>query len=80
MWLPFSTPLLSAWVRWSACSRLLRNEGCSFGVTLVETLQERRNQFHTARMGDYLDPFNPETTTFLKQTREFFYQITGDAA
>ena len=31
-------------------------------------------------MGDYLDPFNPETTTFLKQTREFFYQITGDAA
>jgi MFS transporter, DHA2 family, multidrug resistance protein len=59
---------------------LLRNEGCSFGVTLVETLQERRNQFHTARMGDYLDPFNPEVTSFLQQTRAVFYQQTGDPA
>ena len=59
---------------------LLRNEGCSFGVTMVETLQERRNQFHTARMGDCLDPFNPEVTSFLEQTRAFFYQQTGDPA
>lgn len=57
---------------------LLRNEGCSFGVTLVETLQERRHQFHTARMGDFLDPFNPEATSFLEQNQAVFYQQTGD--
>jgi DHA2 family multidrug resistance protein len=59
---------------------LLRNEGGSFGVSLVQTLQERRNQFHTARAGEFLDPFNPEATSFLEQTRAFFYQQTGDPA
>jgi DHA2 family multidrug resistance protein len=59
---------------------LLRNEGCSFGVTMVQTIQDRRNQFHAARMGDYLDPFNPEVTSFLEQTQAFVYQQTGDSA
>jgi DHA2 family multidrug resistance protein len=57
---------------------LLRNEGGSFGVSLLQTLQERRNQFHTARTGDFLDPFNPEVSSFLEQTGAFFYQQTGD--
>ena len=57
---------------------LLRNEGCSFGVTMVQTIQDRRNQFHAARMGDYLDPFNPEVTSFLQQTQAAFYQQAGD--
>jgi DHA2 family multidrug resistance protein len=59
---------------------LLRNEGGSFGVSTVQTLQERRYQIHTARAGEFLDPFNPEMTSFLEQTRAFFYQQTGDAA
>jgi MFS transporter, DHA2 family, multidrug resistance protein len=59
---------------------LLRNEGCSFGVSLVQTIQERRNQFHAARAGEFLDPFNPEVTSFLEQTRAVFYQFTGDPA
>jgi DHA2 family multidrug resistance protein len=59
---------------------LLRNEGGSFGVSMVQTLQERRNQFHTARVGEFLDSFNPEATSFLEQTRAFFYQQTGDPA
>jgi DHA2 family multidrug resistance protein len=59
---------------------LLRNEGGSFGVSMVETIQERRNQFHTTRVGEFLDPFNPEVTSFLEQTRAFFYQQTGDPA
>ena len=59
---------------------LLRNEGGSFGVSMVQTLQERRNQFHTSRIGEFLDPFNPEANSFLEQTREFFYQQTGDLA
>jgi DHA2 family multidrug resistance protein len=59
---------------------LLRNEGCSFGVTMVQTIQDRRNQFHTARMGDYLDSFNPEVSSFMEQTQAVFYQQTGDSA
>ncbi len=59
---------------------LLRNEGGSFGVSMVQTIQERRNQFHTARAGELLDPFNPEVASFLEQTRAFFYQQTGDPA
>ena len=59
---------------------LLRNEGCSFGVSMVQTLQERRNQFHTARMGDFLDSFNPAVSSSLEQARVFFFQQTGDPA
>lgn len=59
---------------------LLRNEGGSFGVSLVQTVQERRNQFHTARVGEFLDPFNPEANSFLEQARAFFLQQTGDPA
>jgi len=59
---------------------LLRNEGGSFGVSMVQTLEERRNQFHTARAGEFLDSFNPEVTSFLQQTGAVFYQQTGDSA
>jgi DHA2 family multidrug resistance protein len=59
---------------------LLRNEGGSFGTSMLQTLQERRNQFHIARAGEFLDPFNPEANSFLEQTREFFYLQTGDPA
>jgi len=34
---------------------LLRNEGGSVGTSLAQTLQERRDQFHTLRLGEYLD-------------------------
>jgi DHA2 family multidrug resistance protein len=59
---------------------LLRNKGGSFGVSMVQTIQERRNQFHTARAGEFLDPLNPEVASFLKQARAFFYQQTSDPA
>jgi DHA2 family multidrug resistance protein len=57
---------------------LLRNEGCSFGVSMVQTIQERREQFHTARISDFLDSFNPKVNSFLEQARAFFFQQTGD--
>ena len=38
---------------------LLRNEGGSVGTSMAQTLQERRDQFHTLRLGEYLDPLNP---------------------
>ncbi len=38
---------------------LLRNEGGSVGTSMAQTIQERREQFHLLRLGEYLDPFNP---------------------
>ena len=35
---------------------LLRNEGGSVGVSLSQTFQERRDQFHVLRLGEFLDP------------------------
>jgi len=31
-------------------------------------------------VGELLDPFNPEVSSFLEQTGAFFYQQTGDPA
>ena len=58
---------------------LLRNEGGSFGVSMVQTTQERREQFHTARAGELLDCLNSEARSFLEQAQAFFYQQTGDS-
>jgi MFS transporter, DHA2 family, multidrug resistance protein len=57
---------------------LLRNEGGSVGTSIAQTLIERREQFHTSRVGDFLDPFNPAVTTFLRQNQATFLQPTGD--
>jgi MFS transporter, DHA2 family, multidrug resistance protein len=57
---------------------LLRNEGGSVGTSMAQTVQERRLQFHTSRVGEFLDPFNPQVTSFLERSKTFFYQQTGD--
>jgi DHA2 family multidrug resistance protein len=59
---------------------LLRNEGGSVGTSMAQTFQERRDQFHTLRVGEFLDPFNPEVSTYLAQTRAYFFTQTGDSA
>ncbi len=59
---------------------LLRNEGGSVGTSLAQTLQQRREQFHLSRVGEFLDPLNPYVTSFGAQARAFFYQHTGDPA
>lgn len=59
---------------------LLRNEGGSVGTSLAQTLQERRDQFHTLRLGEHLDPFNPAVHSFLEQAQARFLQQTGDPA
>jgi DHA2 family multidrug resistance protein len=48
---------------------LLRNEGGSVGTSMAQTLQERRDQFHTLRLGEYLDPFNSAATSFVDQAQ-----------
>jgi MFS transporter, DHA2 family, multidrug resistance protein len=57
---------------------LLRNEGGSVGTSMAQTIQERREQFHLLRVGELIDPFNPEVTSFLEQARRYFYQQNGD--
>jgi MFS transporter, DHA2 family, multidrug resistance protein len=57
---------------------LLRNEGGSVGTSLAQTMQERRDQFHTLRLGEHLDPFNPAVNSFLEQAQARFLQQTGD--
>jgi MFS transporter, DHA2 family, multidrug resistance protein len=57
---------------------LLRNEGGSVGTSLAQTFQERRDQFHTLRLGEYLDPFNAAANSFVARGQEFFLQLTGD--
>lgn len=57
---------------------LLRNEGGSVGTSLSQTVQERRDQFHTLRLGEYLDSFNASAASFLANTEAFFLQQTSD--
>jgi DHA2 family multidrug resistance protein len=59
---------------------LLRNEGGSVGTSVAQTVLERRSQFHTLRINEGLDPFNPTVTGYLEQARAFFFQQTGDSA
>ena len=57
---------------------LLRNEGGSVGTSLAQTMQERRDQFHVLRLGEYLDPFNAAVLSFFAQARRGFLMLTGD--
>ena len=59
---------------------LLRNEGGSFGTSMGQTIQERREQFHLSRLGDSLSPLNPHVHSFLERGQAFFMQHTGDPA
>ena len=57
---------------------LLRNEGGSVGTSMVQTIQQRRDQFHSFRLNEFLDSLNPHVSDFLHHASEFFYQYTGD--
>ena len=57
---------------------MLRNEGGSVGTSLSQALQDHREQFHTLRLGEYLDPFNSAVHSFTEQTQAFVLQQTGD--
>jgi DHA2 family multidrug resistance protein len=57
---------------------LLRNEGGSVGTSVAQTVQERRDQFHSLRLGEYLDPFNTALNSYLSQVQSVFLQQTAD--
>ncbi len=57
---------------------LLRNEGGSFGTSMAQTIVEMREQFHTLRLNENLDPLNPSVSAFVDQTQPNFLQLIGD--
>jgi DHA2 family multidrug resistance protein len=59
---------------------LLRNEGGSVGTSMAQTIQERREQFHLSRVGEFIDPLNPHVQEFFARSKPFFYQQSGDPA
>ena len=57
---------------------LLRNEGGSVGTSIAKTIHERRDQFHSLRLGEYLDSLNPAVNSFLEQAQSYLLQLNGD--
>ena len=57
---------------------LLRNEGGSVGTSVAQTIEQRRDQFHSLRLGENLDPLNPAVNSYLDQVQPGFLQQTGD--
>ncbi len=59
---------------------LLRNEGGSVGTSMAQTVLERREQFHTLRLNEHLDPLNPLLRETFAQGHAYFTQLNGDPA
>ncbi|EAQ78511.1 MDR family MFS transporter [Blastopirellula marina] len=59
---------------------LLRNEGGSVGTSVAQTIEVRREQFHTSRIGEFLDPLNPAVNQYLNDAHAYFYRLCGDSA
>ena len=59
---------------------LLRNEGGSVGMSLAKIIEQRRVQLHLARLGENLDPLNPQVQSFFSRGQAFSMQQTGDPA
>ena len=59
---------------------LLRNEGASVGTSLAQIIHQRREQFHTLRLNEALDPLNPVVREWLERGQELFLRATGDPA
>jgi MFS transporter, DHA2 family, multidrug resistance protein len=45
---------------------------------MAQAAQERRDQFHTLRLGESLDSFNAAVVSFLEQARATLLPQTGD--
>jgi DHA2 family multidrug resistance protein len=58
---------------------LLRNEGGSVGTSIAQIIQERREQFHTLRLNESLDPLNPPVNNLLARGQSYFLQSNGDS-
>ena len=57
---------------------LLRNEGGSVGTSIAKAIHDRREQFHSLRLGEDLTTFNPAVNDFLNQAQAGLLPVTGD--
>ena len=57
---------------------VLRNECGSVGTSVGKIMLVRREQFHTLRLNESLDPFNPALGPVFDQGHAFFVQQNGD--
>ena len=58
---------------------LLRNEGGSVGTSVAQTIHDRREQFHSLRLGEFLDSLNPAVNDYLSQAQPGYLQQSGDS-
>jgi DHA2 family multidrug resistance protein len=58
---------------------LLRNEGGSVGTSVAQIIHERREQLHTLRLNEHLDPLSPEVHRLLERGQALFLHRNGDA-
>src|SRR4029078_7652034 len=56
------------------------NEGGSVGMSINKIIEQRREQFHLARVGENLSPLNQKVQTYFSQGQAYFMQYTGDPA
>jgi len=59
---------------------LLRNEGGSVGMSINKIIEQRREQFHLARVGEALSPMNAHVQSFFSQGQAYGMKLTGDPA
>jgi DHA2 family multidrug resistance protein len=59
---------------------LLRNEGGSVGTSVAKVVHDRREQFHSLRLGENLDPLNPAVNDFLARAQTSLLDTIGDPA
>ena len=51
---------------------LLRNEGGSWGTSAIQTILDRREQFHALRVNEYLDNLNPAVVSYLDKMTSYY--------
>ena len=49
-------------------------------MSINKIIEQRREQFHLARVGENLGPLNQKVQTFFSQGQAYYMQRTGDAA
>ncbi len=47
---------------------------------MSQTIQERRETFHTLRLNEHLNPFNPAVPDYIQQAQAYLAQQLGDPA
>ena len=63
----------------SALFNMMRNLGGSMGIAAIGTLLTRREQFHSARLGESISTYNPLTQQRIDQMTQYFVSRGADS-